>query len=1553
MPPFCKTGQEMKKKSSLKKRILKTLLIIIGTPILLFWLLVILLYIPPIQRWATNLVCEEVAESTGYDIEIGSVHLAFPLKLKITDFDMSKNGDSYINGEKLDVNVSLWPLFVGDVELNYVALEHLNLNTKEMMPEMAISGDVGYFRTVARNIELTNEIANLRQVHLYGANLNIELKDTVVVEEEEDEESSKWIINLHKAKIENSAISISMPGDSIKAKAEIGTMRLRKGYVNLDKEIYSVGKIRLEQGKITYDKGYLSKEEAPLDHICLQDVSLVIDNVKYSPDYTEATLTDFAFLQPGGIQVTETSATLALQPTQLDIKDFHMRSANGSYIRLKTSIPWFALMGLGQQQLDVMLQAGLNKKDLAGLLTKEQYGLLEAFDDKLFDASISARGNVGHMVIDTMRIDMPSLATLGLSGEAGNLLDMEKLEASVMIDGASDNLQRIMQLAGDTIETNASADINAVASYNRGRIETRMSLNGIGASIDGNAMFDMNDTTYNADIKINGLDLTELYPSVPLTHLSMNLKADGHGFDLFDKETRYDVTLDIDSVKYDKYHFKDLSLLARQKAGKSDIILQTDDNNLKLRLDAKTGLRPSGIRNRTSLVVEKADLKELGIMDVPFDTEMNLDVKFSTDMDKTHKLKFEGKEIVLNTQIKRFTPKDIFIDFATSPDTTYLTARNGDLIIGGNMKCGYTELFKAIDDLKNMFIDATKNHEMIHFLHDYENLLPQMNFSLDCGTDNMLANVLAIKQMRANSIKANLAIGSKKGLNISAGVYGFRTEGLNLDTVRMFTRQEGNRLRYLAGIRSTSVDEMSQKNTYSALLYGYMANDSLTANAVYRDSKDDLILKTGIVSTMKPTELDISFVPEAIFLGKPFFFNKENYIKVGKDIEADVTLQDGNNSGIHIYTTQDPQYEYNANVELFNIDLKEITSSLPYDIDISGIVNADILLKYGKENGLLVSSDIMADDIAYEGERIGNEIIELVYFPRGDDRHYLDALLLHNDEEVLQINGNFVDNDSVQALKGTATLTRFPLAITKAFTKNSGIEVDGYLDGDLTLNGPFKAMESNGSVSFDSVYIHAYDFGTSLHMADETVNIKDNKVLFDDFDIYANGDNPFQINGDIDISNLFVPKLNLAMDAKNYQLINTPRRENSMLYGKLLLDIKARISGTLNSMRMFGNIKMLNKSNITYVMLDAPIESDKELDGLVEFVNFNDTVKTTPQLDQEISFGNTNINIDFAIEDGARINADLDEARNNYVTTQGAGNLQIKYNNQNGLTVGGRYSMSGGEFKVTLPIIPLKTLEIGDGSEITWSGEVFNPDLNITAFERVTSSVTLDDNNMVPVPFDVGVKVTNTLEKMNLSFIMSSPENTTIQNELNALSPEDMNRYAVTMLITGSYAGNKNITAANALSSFIDAKINDIAGTAMKGVNVNMGINDATNAETGSTYKNYSFSFSKRFWNDRMTIVIGGEVNSGDRPRGSNGFINNASLEWKVNNAGNRFLRVFYDKNYESILEGEITETGAGYIYKRKLDNLKDLFIFRKKKEEEKKDGKEKEEKAPEQSKED
>ncbi|MBQ5627416.1 MAG: hypothetical protein IIU97_04820, partial [Bacteroidaceae bacterium] len=65
----------------------------------------------------------------------------------------------------------------------------------------------------------------------------------------------------------------------------------------------------------------------------------------------------------------------------------------------------------------------------------------------------------------------------------------------------------------------------------------------------------------------------------------------------------------------------------------------------------------------------------------------------------------------------------------------------------------------------------------------------------------------------------------------------------------------------------------------------------------------------------------------------------------------------------------------------------------------------------------------------------------------------------------------------------------------------------------------------------------------------------------------------------------------------------------------------------------------------------------------------------------------------------------------------------------------------------------------------------------------------------------------------------------------------------------------------------------------------------------------------------------------------------------RLNDSGNRYIRIFYDKNYQSLLEGEITETGIGYVYKRKLGSLKDLFTFKRKEKREQQLKKEKTEK--------
>ena len=1538
-------ASQMKKRSKIF-RVIKAILITLSIPVLLFWVLMLSLYMPPVQRFAVKTICEEASKATGFNVGIGRFNLTFPLKLHIEDIKLSKGDTIYADSRKTDVHISLFPLFGGEVEVNYLSLEGIRLNTMDLIPDIKMDGEIGFFRAVARNVDLNKELIHLRQLHLHSTNLNIELNNTTATEEDEEEDSTplNWAVNLHRGNIENCRINVSIPSDTLKAGIGIGKMRMRNGTIDLGKGIYSIAALNMDNCDGSYDLGNDTRDNAPLDHIRINNINLDTRNIAYTPDSSRIEIHDFTFIQPGGIRITDTKADIFADTTRLDIRDFSLVSKNGTRLSARTTLPWKALNAGIPDKIDADVTLEVAKNDLAALLTSGQYDGLSLFGEKILCAGMHINGNMSDMTIDTLDMQIPSIATLHANGHARNLNDFEKLEAVLNIKGGSKETKKIIRnfIPADSIAAASLAstpdtgilDIAGTVSYTAGEAFADIVLEGTSGNIKALASYDTGNDIYKADITTTSLNIATLLPEIPLYNLQMSMKANGEGTDLFDNDTRYDVDIVIDSVHYDRYRISDLQIAATQEHSISDIKLSANDFNLKMTANATTRLDSTHISNKTSINVDKADLMGLGLTEAAVDTKIKLNLEASTDMGERHSIKFKGRDIGIITDKKTYTPADISLDMSTSPAHSHIEAKNGDLRITGAMESGYNGLIAAMEKVADMYMQARNSETMPYYLHDYERMLPALSFGFECGKKNMLANTLAINGMTTDKISLELKLDTVKGLNMNGGIYGFNNSSIKLDTIRVFTRQQDNRIAYLASVRSTALDPNNEKQSFSASLYGNVCMDSLTTNIMFRDKKNGTGIKMGAIAIMKPEELNISFKPEAILMKNRFMFNEDNYIRIGKgmSVDADVTLSNGKDAGMHLFTTPDPTAKYNANLELFNINLKEVTSMAPFVPDIAGQLNLDLYFRQD-DTSMLISSDIRADSIAYEGTYIGNEILELVYLPKNDDTHYLDVILRHEEEEVAHLNGNYINDNKDPGLHGDITLTKFPLSISNAFLKDTGMGLSGYINSEVSANGQLSELKTDGFMQFDSVYIDAPLFGTSLHMANERVSINDNRITFKDFDIYSAGNNPFKINGNIDLSNISDPAINLRMRAKNYELINAPRRRGSMLYGKLFIDFMSFISGTLNNMKIYGNATMLNRSDITYVMLDAPIESDKELDGLVEFVNFSDTTSVATQ-EEEINLGNTNVDLTLNIEDGAKINADFDENRSSYITLQGGGNLHLTYTNETGIGLTGTYSMSDGQLKYALPVIPLKTFSIADGSKVTWNGDIFNPDIDITALERVITSVTFEDNSMQPVTFDVGVKLSNTLSNMGLAFTLSAPENAMVQDQLNALDESTLNKYALTMLITGTYIGGTNsMTASGALSSFLDAKINDLAGDAMKSVSVNVGINDAQNTETGSTYKNYSFSFSKRFWNDRLTIVIGGEVNSGDYPQGSESFINNVSLEWKVSKNSNRFIRLFYDKNYESLLEGEITETGVGYVYKRKLNSLNELFIFRKKEE--------------------
>lgn len=128
---------------------MKWLIAIVLAPILLFIILLVLLYLPPVQNWAVKQVANYASEKTGLEISLEHVSLSFPLDLKLEGFKMLRPNDSIpqrkdtvADVKELLVDVQLIPLFSNQVEIDKLTFKNLKANTMDYIGDLQIRGDL-------------------------------------------------------------------------------------------------------------------------------------------------------------------------------------------------------------------------------------------------------------------------------------------------------------------------------------------------------------------------------------------------------------------------------------------------------------------------------------------------------------------------------------------------------------------------------------------------------------------------------------------------------------------------------------------------------------------------------------------------------------------------------------------------------------------------------------------------------------------------------------------------------------------------------------------------------------------------------------------------------------------------------------------------------------------------------------------------------------------------------------------------------------------------------------------------------------------------------------------------------------------------------------------------------------------------------------------------------------------------------------------------------------------------------------------------------------------
>lgn len=93
------------------KKNIRRLGIIIASPLILFVVLCVLVYLPPIQNFLVNTATRYASEATGMQISIGRISLSFPLDLVVHRTLVINTGDTILYADRLTAQVQLLPLF--------------------------------------------------------------------------------------------------------------------------------------------------------------------------------------------------------------------------------------------------------------------------------------------------------------------------------------------------------------------------------------------------------------------------------------------------------------------------------------------------------------------------------------------------------------------------------------------------------------------------------------------------------------------------------------------------------------------------------------------------------------------------------------------------------------------------------------------------------------------------------------------------------------------------------------------------------------------------------------------------------------------------------------------------------------------------------------------------------------------------------------------------------------------------------------------------------------------------------------------------------------------------------------------------------------------------------------------------------------------------------------------------------------------------------------------------------------------------------------------------
>lgn len=1328
----------------------------------------------------------------------------------------------------------------------------------------------------------------------------------------------------------------------------------------------------LENVKVKYNNTATQRTNRGMDfnHLDFSQIALELRDFKMMDNAISGRVKSAEIKEESGLHVQEFRTEFLYAAQEAHLKKLYLKTPR-TLLRDEVIVNYQSLDELAKRPENAMIRANIKNSRIgfADILTLvpdlRNTTPFKTYPNEILEVNTKINGSINDLKISYLQVKGFDDLHINASGIVKNAMDMDRLNYDLNIKDFSTSSKTIYKLLPqNTIPNNiripSRLAIKGKAKGTLENINTQAQITSTlgNATIDAQLDMRKKDTEkYQIAADVSHLDIGTLISNNQVGKITGTLHAKGQSFDL--NQAVAQVSGNIQSAQFNKYNYQNVKLEAKINQGAFDAHVVSNDKNAQLNLVAQGEYKTDLKDVKLSGTVDKMDLNELGFYDSPLAIAGEVDANF----DDLNIDALNGQLYLKNFAIaddKGVLPlSEISLVAISTADSNQLQIKSqvADAEMKGKFKL--TQIASALTQTLNQYYHFQKDTNTTAIEpHQY------FTFNAQIKDDDLIRKFLP-ELTRFDNITLNGKYDAdSQQIFINGEIPKIVYAENQIENGVLTMSNSDGQLNYQLKV-GTLNNESFKLNKID--LNGDIANNSINVNASTKDEKDQTqFLVAAQVNSLKDLT-QIHLKPNGLILNyDQWQVSEENSINLLANGFVANDFQISNGESQIIVNSESNSPSSPLNIEIKDFKIETITELIKkQDLPAAGIINGTAQIRDLNTN-MTFNADINVTDLEAFGQPVGNVTAKLLN--SSAENINADVKLTGNNND-LSLVGNY--NTKASAFDMDLNINRLEMNTIQGFTMNMIHDTEGHISGQLDIKGSIDEPQIRGQMKFNQVGLTLKEYGSNFRNIDDAIDFTSKGIEFNRFRINDNDGNTLTLNGDILTKNYSDFDFDLTANGRDFKVINSEESADALTYGVLAVNANLQIKGNLDLPVVSGTLAVTDETNFTFVLPQSN-PSLEEREGIVEFIDqdkiaLQETI-TEKELKAESRIKGFNVSVNIEIDKEAKTSIVIDKANGDFVELQGEAELTGGMDPSGKITLVGVYQVEKGAYEMSVSLLK-RRFDIQKGSTITWTGEPTTATLDITAIyqtnaapidliEQQLTGLSASETNMYKqrIPFNTNLILKGELLKPEISFdITLNEDNPSIatavidntKSKLDQLRNDEaeMNKQVISLLLLNRFIGENpfqsqsgisaETMAKQSVSNIVSQQLNNLAADLITGVDIDFGLNTDDDYSTGSknTRTDLNVAVSKRLLDDRLKVSIGSNFGlEGDARENENmtNIAGDISVDYSLSRDGRYMIRAYRKNEYQVALQGQIIETGVGFIITLDYDHFKEIFEKRK-----------------------